>query len=762
LARVFRHILALIYNFARKSGLNDAEAQDEVQNTFIYLTRRMPKFHYDRTRGSFKSWLRVVTRSRIHVYCRKEKVHGNLIREPFSDEISVDPEGPEAMPDLAAESLDEEWQREWEQNLVNTAFRRLPTKVSSQHLLIFRLMGALLLSAFPANTEAQGTAFTYQGQLLESNVPATGLYDLQFTIYNARTGGIEVGPVLTSAATAVSNGLFTVTLDFGSSVFTGPNLWLAIAARANGGVGFTALTPRQPLTAAPYAIFAGGAVASGLSGSLSLAQLPSEVVTNNASNVNLSGNLYGTFRGNGNGLTDLNASQLGNGIVPANVLPGFQAPNYNTISGGLSNSVGGFGAFIGGGGFDGTNHQENSAQASGSTIGGGLGNSIPSTGLYGFIGGGDLNTASGFAPTVGGGKFNTASSYFATVAGGFENTASAGNGTVAGGVNNTASGYDATVSGGEENTASGTNATVGGGYGNRVSGNYSTVPGGVNNTVSGAYSFAAGFNAQCPNFGSFVWSDTTAPGVFSSTANNQFAVRAGGGVLLEANVNIGTGGSDYHQVALGGGNSTGFLFGSFSALGDGIHLGYNQYFDEFGNSHIINSGGGTSRISVGYGSILFYTGTAGTIPNYLALEIENTTTTVKGTFNNNCDRNAKQDFSPVSASQILDGVTRLPIEEWSYKADPSTRHIGPVAQDFYSVFNIGTDNKHIAPIDEGGVALAAIQGLDQKVNEKDQRLRKQEAQIEKQTKEIEDLKQQIKQLSQLVSTLKQKFGETQQ
>ena len=139
MARVFRHILALIYNFARKSGLNDAEAQDEVQNTFIYLTRRMPKFHYDRTRGSFKSWLRVVTRSRIHVYCRKEKVHGNLIREPFSDEISVDPEGPEAMPDLAAESLDEVWQREWEQNLVNTAFRRLRTKVSSQHLLIFRL-----------------------------------------------------------------------------------------------------------------------------------------------------------------------------------------------------------------------------------------------------------------------------------------------------------------------------------------------------------------------------------------------------------------------------------------------------------------------------------------------------------------------------------------------------------------------------------------------------------------------------------------------
>ena len=52
----------LIYNVARKCGLADAEAQDVVQNTFIYLSRRMPNFRYDRQRGSFKSWLRVVTR----------------------------------------------------------------------------------------------------------------------------------------------------------------------------------------------------------------------------------------------------------------------------------------------------------------------------------------------------------------------------------------------------------------------------------------------------------------------------------------------------------------------------------------------------------------------------------------------------------------------------------------------------------------------------------------------------------------------------
>lgn len=127
----------LIYNVARKSNLNDTEAQDVVQNTFIYLSRRMKNFRYDRSRGSFKSWLRVVTRSRISVYRRHEKADATLIREPLpgSDDGSV----LEGIPDPAADALDEVWQREWETNLLNTALRRVRSKVSSQQLLIFRL-----------------------------------------------------------------------------------------------------------------------------------------------------------------------------------------------------------------------------------------------------------------------------------------------------------------------------------------------------------------------------------------------------------------------------------------------------------------------------------------------------------------------------------------------------------------------------------------------------------------------------------------------
>jgi hypothetical protein len=76
------------------------------------------------------------------------------------------------------------------------------------------------------------------------------------------------------------------------------------------------------------------------------------------------------------------------------------------------------------------------------------------------------------------------------------------------------------------------------------------------------------------------------------------------------------------------------------------------------------------------------------------------------------DRALKHDFRPLSKRSVLEKVARMPITSWSYKAEsPSVRHIGPTAQDFYAAFGLGLDNKHIGTIDEGGVALAAIQGL---------------------------------------------------
>jgi hypothetical protein len=113
-----------------------------------------------------------------------------------------------------------------------------------------------LLHFQPSTASAQVTAFTYQGRLHDGANVATGIYDLRFTIYDSSGGpGVVAGP-LTNLPVTVSNGLFTVTLDFGAGVFTGAERWLETGVRTNGGGAFSTLAPRQQITSAPYAIMA--------------------------------------------------------------------------------------------------------------------------------------------------------------------------------------------------------------------------------------------------------------------------------------------------------------------------------------------------------------------------------------------------------------------------------------------------------------------------------------------------------------------------
>jgi hypothetical protein len=108
-----------------------------------------------------------------------------------------------------------------------------------------------------AVASAQGTAFTYQGQLNENGAAADGSYDLKFSVFDAAALGTLVAGPITNSATTVSSGTFTVTLDFGAGVFPGADRWLEIGARTNGAAAFTTLSQRQQITAVPYAITAG-------------------------------------------------------------------------------------------------------------------------------------------------------------------------------------------------------------------------------------------------------------------------------------------------------------------------------------------------------------------------------------------------------------------------------------------------------------------------------------------------------------------------
>jgi hypothetical protein len=109
---------------------------------------------------------------------------------------------------------------------------------------------------------------------------------------------------------------------------------------------------------------------------------------------------------------------------------------------------------------------------------------------------------------------------------------------------------------------------------------------------------------------------------------------------------------------------------------------------------------------------------------------------------NASDRNLKQDFAVVDAQAVLEKVAAMPVQTWSYKLQPGQKHLGPVAQDFHAAFGLGMDDVSISTVDEGGVALAAIQGLNQKLNEKDA--------------EIQELKQSVDELKKLVQSLAEK------
>ncbi|HEY5912430.1 MAG TPA: hypothetical protein VJA21_17650 [Verrucomicrobiae bacterium] len=145
------------------------------------------------------------------------------------------------------------------------------------------LTGLSLLSTvmLQPSAFAQGTAFSYQGRLVENGQPATGRYDFRCQLYDkAMPGGDTlVSGTLTSTAVAVTNGLFVLDLDFGAAVFSGPERWLQILVRTNDNTfAFAALFPRQRLAPAPYAITSGNLTgplaAAQLSGTLNPAVLP--------------------------------------------------------------------------------------------------------------------------------------------------------------------------------------------------------------------------------------------------------------------------------------------------------------------------------------------------------------------------------------------------------------------------------------------------------------------------------------------------------
>ena len=339
---------------------------------------------------------------------------------------------------------------------------------------------------------------------------------------------------------------------------------------------------------------------------------------------------------------------------------------FGTVGGGASNTNGGYAGTIAGG-------QSNTNNGYAATIGGGQGNAVLNQTTT--IGGGWGNLSSGFVSTVGGGYLNRGLGDYATVGGGNNNVATAGYGFVGGGGGNTAGGFYATVSGGYGNSANGYSATANGGADNSASGNYATVSGGYSNIAAGDFSFAAGAGANAAGNRSFVWNSFPNPNYAVGT--NEFFVFAENGFSIDYN------------------NQT--LFG-----------------------------GGDRWVYIGKGKVGF-PGTPATISTWNGAYLSD-----GGLWTSSSDRARKENFAAIDPRSVLEKVAALSIQTWNYTNEPPTmRHLGPVAQDFHAAFGLnGRDDKHIADIDEGGVALAAIQGLNQKEEANRAALKAREAEIQ--------------------------------
>jgi hypothetical protein len=386
------------------------------------------------------------------------------------------------------------------------------------------LMGVVLV-ALPGQAAAQapggpaaiGTTLTYAGQLTDKDGdPLEGVYDFEFKVYDAPTGGTQLGQAVTKDNVMVEDGLYVVELDFGGRVFTGDVRYLEIGVRPGQRIdAYTPLEPRQRLPVVPYAL-----------------ALPNLWTEPNA----ISPNLIGGFRDNSVTFGVVGATIAGGGTQSK---VNRVTDDYGVVSGGHNNQAG--------------DNAGLTSDNSFATVGGGLANNALNA--YSTVNGGWLNTASGPFAAVGGGSQNEASNLYSTISGGLDNSAGGAGASISGGwLNNAASIYTAiaggysnkagevyaAVGGGSYNTAIGAWSVVNGGYNNYACGAYSAIPGGQDNLARGDFSFAAGQRAKANSRGCFVWADATKTDLHCNDPN-RFMVRASGGIYFFSSVDQNSG-----------------------------------------------------------------------------------------------------------------------------------------------------------------------------------------------------------------------------
>jgi trimeric autotransporter adhesin len=595
---------------------------------------------------------------------------------------------------------------------------------------------ASLFTAIIFTTAAFGqtSSFNYQGKLTETGANANGTYQLSFKLYDAVSGGNQIGVTLTNPLVEVVDGTFSLNLDFGAASFiSGSDRYLEISVRKTAGDPFTTLTPRQKVNSAPYASRAASAADADAIGGQSAAVVSGAVDTvNGATSLNTPNALV---KRDGTGQITVGSLKFqdGTSIITApsgtNLLSSQNSwTGQNTFVNGLSannTAIVNVGAPVSGtdaanktyvdsttirfvpgaeqlsvGDANGTAPMIN--LRGGSTCCSGPGGHTPAWFKVfqngSFVATGNLGI--GVSPKQGAGYRTSWDSYKGAFRSGYADLewddANVGFFSWAGGSNSKAVGLYA-LAFGDTNSAESTSSIVFG-SGNQVKG-AAGFSAGAGNRVCDTYGVALGNNAK-----------SGGPYINGKCDPDSFNLRGLAAIAIGFNVTA----DQDHTTAMGKFASNNGFAGTF-VWSDGSATASADTFRNTANNEFAARATGGFR---------FRTNLAGTTGCNLPAG--------SGVFNCTSSRYTKENF--LSATGVLDRLRKIPVTTWNYISEGSgVRHLGPMAEDFYAQFGLGAGNASIGIQDLAGVSIAAVKELDEQLQQKN-------AEIERLRNEIKSLR----------------------
>jgi hypothetical protein len=339
------------------------------------------------------------------------------------------------------------------------------------------------------------------------------------------------------------------------------------------------------------------------------------------------------------------------------------------------------------------------------------------------------------------GMLNTAAAQYSSVNGGYSNDI-------------TANGEYATVGGGSAADVDATWATVAGGRANKIreGATHSSVGGGFANEIEACAEYGAIAGGNKNTIGAYVDKATIGGGDDNETTAD-YATVAGGDDNTAGGIAATVGGGRYNEASgfyacVPGGRKNRAVAYSFAAGHRAKAANQGSFVWADSTAADLKTTAKNQFLARAKGGVKFFTN--GTMTSGAKLNPG------AGSWTNLSDRESKENFEAVDARDVLERLAEIPMRTWNYRSqDASIRHMGATSQDLHAAFGLGADDKGIVTVDGIGVTMAAVQGLNQKIDEREAEIqalgakaREKDARIARMEKRIATLATQVERLGQ--------------